>query len=89
MLLMWWGRLTPIAQQPNQGQNPRGICSTNCPLAMALLRAELAKPFSARPALPVRHPPTSLSGSGLSLNFSLPPHPGEQSHRRHAVLRSL
>lgn len=45
-------------------------------LAMALLRAALAQPLSPRPALPVRHPPTSLTGSRFILDFSLPPHPG-------------
>lgn len=49
---------------------------------MALLRAALAQPLSPRPALPVRHPPTSLTGSRFILDFSLPPHPGPGAARR-------
>uniref|UniRef100_A0A804LED3 50S ribosomal protein L18 n=1 Tax=Zea mays TaxID=4577 RepID=A0A804LED3_MAIZE len=49
---------------------------------MALLRAALAQPLSPRPALPVRHPPTSLTGSRFILDFSLPPHPGPGAPRR-------
>ncbi|OEL29420.1 hypothetical protein BAE44_0009564 [Dichanthelium oligosanthes] len=57
---------------------------------MALPRAAIGQPFSPCPALPPAcRLSTSAIGSGLSFEFSRPPHPGEQRPEPpHAVLLS-